>query len=428
MTNLLDTILLDAKDVERVFAGVVAIHPEYAVETCGWLAPELILDENVRKFWAGILEGKTVFSAAYDAGLGMEIADLMERVPSVLYPQDAANEIAKRAYVAAIGSQTGKLLQALNNKDAETLRMITQAMADERPRMVATLPDTEEIARNYNEMIDAEGVTIKTGWPEFDYYTGGLWRKNLSVIAGRPSMGKTAAGLMVAQNVAGPSRQKVSLHSLEMPAENVWARIAVPKAHTTHMELMSKTASPEQRQAAKEKSLDLGRYYKGHLYIDDRPAQTIDQIFQTVASFEERPDLVIIDHLGLMHHPEKNQVLKLGLLSAGAKAMAKTLDCHVMLLVQLSRDVARRQDKTPQLTDLRESGQIEENADQVIMIHRPDYYLDEEVRRKLPPRPWSITEFWVRKFRDGNRNAMWESKFSERHQWFYPLDWDGREM
>jgi len=172
--------------------------------------------------------------------------------------------------------------------------------------------------------------------------------------------------------------------------------------------------SQEQEGQLLQKSADLAASYEGRLMIEDKP-QTTDTIWRIVAN--EKPDLVMVDHLRRIRDKGDNEVKRQGEITERLAEMAKELDCHVMIAAQLNRGVEMRNDKRPMLSDLRDSGEIEENVDQVFMLYRDSYY-----NPPVTPQPYSETELWIRKFRDGVRNAMVRLKFDERRQWFDPMD------
>jgi replicative DNA helicase len=145
--------------------------------------------------------------------------------------------------------------------------------------------------------------------------------------------------------------------------------------------------------------------------IDDKP-QTIEGIWQIVAN--AKPDLVVVDHLRLVSADAQNEVIRLGIITQRLKEIAKKFHCAVLLLAQLNRKVENESDKRPQLADLRDSGQIEENADNVLMIYRENYYdNDKQTNGKQ-----SDTEVLIRKFRDDVLNQKIELKFDTAAQWF----------
>ena len=345
------------------------------------------------------------------------MTDLLSWQGDVLLFQDAkdyANQIAKNTYLASISTHLGLVAGAIGSGDANIVRGIVEEMAGERPPVFDKPPTADDVQLEFIKAVTSEGRNILTGIGGLDKNTGGLEIQTTSVLAGRPSMGKTAMELQIARNVAGPQEKKVIFFSLETNRVSLWARAACPKIGTTWMDVRAKKLTQEQEGRLLQESADLAASYEGRLMIEDK-AQTTDTIWRIVAN--ERPELVLIDHLRRVKDKCDNEVKRQGLITERLAEMSKELDCHVMIAAQLNRGVEMRNDKRPMLADLRDSGEIEENVDQVFMLYRDDYY-----NPPVQPATFSETELWVRKFRDGVRNAMIRLRFYEKRQWFDPID------
>jgi replicative DNA helicase len=154
--------------------------------------------------------------------------------------------------------------------------------------------------------------------------------------------------------------------------------------------------------------------YNDRLFIYDEPPYTTSHLGKIVAN--TRPDLLIIDHLGYVDETADNIVQRLGKITKWAKRIAKKTNCHAMVLCQLNRGVESRDNKAPILSDLRDSGNIEEDADMVLMPYRPAYYADNPV-----PMRYSETHLFIRKNRDGPLGAV-GIYLDMLHQWFYRKD------
>ena len=405
MTELTETIYINQREIEQAFAASAFIAPDYVIEICGWLRPEMLRDERIKKFWELLKLGKGEVDASIDAGLATDIYQWVSRTPTSLGARDYANQISKHNYLAAISSNLSLLAINIGKFDAEAVRSTVQQMAEEKP--------ANDVALKFIEAIVQENRNVMTGIPGLDNNTGGLEKQTMSVIAGRPSMGKTAIALQIGRNASGPEHKRVYYFSLEMSDVSLWARMTCPKVDLTWMDVRAKKMTEEQEARLFQASDELMSYYGDRLIIDPESEHTTDTIWQAVANV--RPDLVIIDHLGLMSDKEPDDVKRLGNITKRLKAMAKKLDCHVMVLHQLNRSVEARNDKRPMLSDLRDSGHIEENADQVFMLYRDSYY-----NPPNQPSRYSDTELWIRKFRDGIKDAKVRLIFDERAQWFDP--------
>jgi replicative DNA helicase len=218
---------------------------------------------------------------------------------------------------------------------------------------------------------------ISTGFSKFDEYTGGLHGGDLCIIAARPSMGKTALALNIAQHVALKLKQTVAVFSLEMSKESLLTRMLCAAARVDSQRFRAGYLSPDER---RKLSHSLHELVEAPLYIDDTPGIHIMDMHAKLRRLQaegRKLGLVIVDYLQLMtgrgRFENRNQ--EVSALSRGLKLLAKELNVPMMVLSQLSRAVETRQgDHRPQLSDLRESGSIEQDADVVGFIFREEVY------------------------------------------------------
>lgn len=228
---------------------------------------------------------------------------------------------------------------------------------------------------------DSHVVGITTGLKDLDAWLGGLHPSDLIIIAGRPSMGKTGLGTNIAFNAAHAYNKpnggggSVAFFSLEMSADQLATRILSQESHISS----DKIRRGELAQTDFPKLIDASRRISElPLYIDDTPALTVAALRTRARRLKRQKglDLIVIDYLQLMHSGSKEgRVQEISEISRGLKALAKELNIPVIALSQLSRAVEQRDDKRPMLSDLRESGSIEQDADVVMFIYREEYYL-----------------------------------------------------
>lgn len=256
--------------------------------------------------------------------------------------------------------------------------------------------------------------SIRTHIPRLDEAIGGLERQTLTVLAARPGMGKTTLAFQLARNIANYGN-KVLFYSLEMAEAALWAKAVCGAEHERWkdiraMALDGKIPDPLFNRLSKQAEKMMSMYQESIL-IDDS-VNTTGTIILGIDKY--RPDLVVIDHLRLVKDQGESENKRLGAISERLKDIAKDFNCAVLCLAQLNRNVENRESKRPELSDLRDSGEIEENADLVMMLYRPDYY-DEPGIKPVDSR----TEVLIRKFRDdiGNRRIM--LTFNTAEQWFY---------
>ncbi len=227
---------------------------------------------------------------------------------------------------------------------------------------------------------------ISTGFTKFDEYTGGLHGGDLFILAARPSMGKTALALNIAQHVALKLKQTAAIFSLEMSRESLLTRMLCAAARVDSQRFRAGYLTPDER---RKLSHSLHELVDAPLYIDDTPGIHLMDMHAKLRRLqsERKLGLVIVDYLQLMtgrgRFENRNQ--EVSALSRGMKLLAKELNVPLMVLSQLSRAVETRQgDHRPQLSDLRESGSIEQDADVVGFIFREEvYHRDREDLRGL---------------------------------------------
>ena len=260
---------------------------------------------------------------------------------------------------------------------------------------------TIEMASNAYK--NEEGIVgVPTGLKDLDDRLGGLHKSDLVIIAGRPSMGKTALATNIAFNAAKKiqemgEKSSVAFFSLEMSSEQLSTRILAEQSRIKSNDIRRGKISEEQFDKFIETSKDISEL---PLYIDETPAITIAALSNRARRIKRLYglDMVVIDYIQLMRASNTNngRVQEISEITQGLKALAKELAVPVLALSQLSRAVERRDDKKPQLSDLRESGSIEQDADVVMFVYREAYYLQGK-----EPRPATV------------EHAEWQAKMNE---------------
>lgn len=271
--------------------------------------------------------------------------------------------------------------------------------------------------KNIQEARDLKGKLsgVTTGFFDLNRRLNGLQKSDLLIIAGRPSMGKTALATSIAVNAAYAkmkdpqgSGANVAFFSLEMSADQLTTRILADKANIPSHLLRSGFLEEQDMTNITQVALELDKL---PLYIDDTPALTLGaiRIRSRRLSRKNKLDLIVIDYLQLMRasslKSDGNRVQEISEMTRGLKALAKELNVPIIVLSQLSRLVESREDKRPQLSDLRDSGAIEQDADVVMFVYRPEYYLErenpEDANLKESPEAFHI------------RKANWEEKMTK---------------
>ncbi len=260
---------------------------------------------------------------------------------------------------------------------------------------------TIEMASNAYK--NEEGIVgVPTGLRDLDDRLGGLHNSDLVIIAGRPSMGKTALATNIAFNAAqklqeSGKKSSVAFFSLEMSSEQLSTRILAEQSRIKSNDIRRGKISEDQFDKFIETSKNISEL---PLYIDETPAISIAALSNRARRIKRIHglDLIVIDYIQLMRavNTRDGRVQEISEITQGLKALAKELGVPVLALSQLSRAVEQRDDKKPQLSDLRESGSIEQDADVVMFVYREAYYLE-----RKEPRPATVD------------HAEWQAKMNE---------------
>ncbi len=254
---------------------------------------------------------------------------------------------------------------------------------------------------------EAEIPHILTNFTALDDYLGGLQRSDLIVLAARPSLGKTSLALNIARNAAVNQKACVALFSLEMSRQAVVQRLLANEANVDSRNVRLGRCTEKEERRIMEAS---GILSEAPIYIDDSPQLRVVEMRSKARRlhYERNIDLVIVDYLQLLQGEGKSdsRVQEVSEITRSLKALARELDVPVLAVSQLSRAVEWRASHKPQLSDLRESGSIEQDADVVIFIYRDDVYFTEEEWKKThdiesEPYPRGIADIIIAKHRNG---------------------------
>jgi len=249
------------------------------------------------------------------------------------------------------------------------------------------LQSYDKIEFRYNHRGELLGVP--SGFYELDESTNGFQKSDLIILAARPSMGKTAFALNIAQNAAIRSKKPIAIFSLEMSKEQLVQRMLCSEAEVDTQRLRSGNMGTQDWDKL---AAALNEFMEAPIYIDDTGGMSLTDLrakCRRLAMMEKDLGLIIIDYLQLMEGTGKDEqrIQQISAISRGLKTLARELNVPIIALSQLSRAVEARNDKRPMLSDLRESGAIEQDADIVMFIYRDEYYKkDSEEEDKDIPR------------------------------------------
>ena len=331
-----------------------------------------------------------------------------------------AEEIAQEGY-----NNEESINDILDNSEKKILNIVKRRSANEfrtiKEVLEKTQSDLEKLSKNKGQINGLE-----TGWYDLDRLTTGLHPNELIIIAARPAMGKTAFALNLATHVAMTQEKTVALFTLEMPAEQVASRIISAQGQIDGFKLRTGNLLNQDWKRINEAS---SRLATTNLVIDDTAAgMSIGEIrakCRRMASSEKGLALVVIDYLQLVSGRKNygaNRQQEVSDISRSLKILAMELEIPVIALSQLSRSVESRDDKRPMMSDLRESGSIEQDADIVAFLYRDDYY-NKEARTEDNN---SISELIIGKHRNGP-TATIELLFKKNTSTFLNLRKDRNE-
>lgn len=356
------------------------------------------------------------------------LTELTNFVPTAAHVESYANLVAEKSVrrqlmrlnkdLAALALDETKSLKELIEITESELMQVGQQQIKQTVVSIETILEAsfERLDELHRDKKKIRGVP--TGLRDLDELLAGLQRSDLFILAARPSMGKTALSLNLAHNVAVQAKEPVLIFSLEMSKEQLVDRLLSMESGVDAWALRTGNLTDADFEKIGQA---MGTLSEAPIYIDDTPGITISDM-RTKARREahQRPlGLIIVDYLQLMsgggrYASEGNRVQEISEISRGLKGVARELNVPLIALSQLSRSVESRPDKRPQLSDLRESGAIEQDADVVAFIYREEYYNPETDRKK-------ITDILVRKHRNGPVGEV-ELYFDNEKQRFRSLD------
>ncbi|WP_337510013.1 replicative DNA helicase [Megasphaera sp.] len=337
---------------------------------------------------------------------GLEyVLNLPNLVGSAANIEYYANIVAEKALARNLISTCTELTTEAYDGQKET-----EALLDDAERRILQLSDTknrgdfasvgavvevtlDKITKLYENKAGLTG--LPTGFRDLDRMTSGLQPSDLILVAARPSMGKTAFTLNIAQNVGVRQHKTVAFFSLEMSQEQLVQRLLCQIAHIDSQKLRTGQLNSDEEWTRLTDACD--KLYESPIYIDDTPGISVAEMRSKARRLksEHGLDLIIVDYLQLMQgRNAESRKQEFSEISLSLKALARELKVPLIALSQLSRSVESRQDKRPMLSDLRESGALEQDADIVSFLYREDYY-DKETENQ------HITEVILAKHRNG---------------------------
>ncbi|MEW6572289.1 MAG: replicative DNA helicase [Bacillota bacterium] len=406
-------------DAEQAVLGAIFLDPDVIHQVVGLVQPEDFYQEPHRLIFETILtlddsgvpiDIITVTDALRQKGYleragGVSyIVTLADVVPSTAHAEQYARMVAEKALLRTLiqvatrirdmgyeaGDDPRKLLGEAERMILELAQdRVTGTFASLRSILEATLKHIEEVYQAEGEMLG-----LPTGFADLDRILSGLWPQDLIITAARPSMGKTALALSIAMNVAKKG-VPVGFFSLEMSKEQLVQRLLTAEVKIDHKRIRTALLSDEDWRNLTEAA---GSIAPLPIFIDDTPGLTVREMRARAKRLkaEKGLGLLIIDYLQLMQPTRRveNRQQEIAEISRSLKALAKELNIPVVALSQLSRAVEQRHEKRPVMSDLRESGALEQDADVIMFIYREEYYRPDTEKK-------GIAEIIIAKQRNG---------------------------
>jgi replicative DNA helicase len=319
-----------------------------------------------------------------------ELAMIAIETPSAMHVEHYASIVADKATIRRLSIAAGEIAKVAFRDD-----QTAQGALDEAERLLFAVTSgkqqvsMEHIARPLQRVVDVldlamDGMSagVPSGFVAIDQMLGGFQRSDLIICAARPAMGKSALMLSIADYAARKAGAKVAIFSLEMSKDQLVQRLLSMRTGIDSHRIRMRKIHDDEWGKIMEISNEIRQV---GLYIDDTPALSIEAIQRTARRMhaEGGLDMIVVDYLQLMTGKGQNREQEIASISRGLKAMARELNVPVLALSQLSRKVEERADKRPMLSDLRESGSLEQDTDVVMFIYREDYYVEETDRQNI---------------------------------------------
>ncbi len=288
-----------------------------------------------------------------------------------------------------------KILEVSERKNRSGFVKISEVLRD-------SMEEIDELYKN-----DEEITGLSSGYRALDLMTAGLHEDELIILAARPGVGKTAFALNIAQNIGTSTAENVAIFSLEMGATQLVNRMLCAEGTINANNLRTGQLTEEEFEKL---FVAMGSLSKANIFIDDTPGIRVSEIrAKSRRLMQERGGigLIIIDYLQLIEGSgRESRQQEVSEISRQLKKLAMELEVPVIAISQLSRSVEQRQDKRPILSDLRESGSLEQDADIVAFLYREDYYRNEEGEEEEEPEEDNVVEVLVEKNRSGARGTV----------------------
>ena len=407
-------------EAEEAILGGILLDPEAISRVLEMLRPEFFALPSHQTIYRGMVElyqqGKPTDLMTVTTWLGdrdllekvggqIKLASLVERTISAVnidqYAALVVDKFLRRKLIQAgneivdIGYQTAiELETVLDSAEQKVFNLTQERPQQELVSISETLVNTFQDIEDRNEGVALPGLPC--GFYDLDAMTGGFQRSDLIIVAGRPSMGKTSFAINIAHNIAMTQKLPIAIFSLEMSKEQLVQRLLASEAKIESNRLRAGRISQNEWEPLIQA---IGTLSEQPIFIDDTPNITVNEMRSKARRLQTENGgalgLILLDYLQLMEGSgSDNRVQELSRITRSLKGLARELCVPIISLSQLSRSVETRTNKRPMMSDLRESGSIEQDADLVVMLYREEYYNPDTPDR-------GIAEVIITKHRNG---------------------------
>ncbi len=418
-----------SEEAERSVLGAILMDPEVLFDVSEILTPEDFYSKANQEIYSCMLdlyrnsEAVDVLTVTNDlirrktlesVGGRVYVAMLSTSVPTVANVVQYARIVAEKSMLRKIISAAGTMTEESFNEELDSSQVLDHAersildiakarqssdFTEIKTVISANLDIIHERQKNGGEL-----PGLKTGFTDLDNILNGLQNSDMVIVGARPSMGKTAFALNIAQYAAVREGKRVAIFSLEMPKELIGMRLLAMEARVDSYKLMRGDLDAEDWESINMASEALS---KADILINDSSSITVMEIRNKCRRMtaQKHLDLIVIDYIGLIATDgrSENRQQEVAALARYLKQLAREMECPVIVLSQLSRGNTGRPDKRPMLSDLRESGAIEQDADVVMFLHREDYYKSADKEKD------NICEVIIAKQRNGETGSVYLS-------------------
>ncbi len=405
--SVLGAVLIDPAALD-ILTGILSVDDFYLEEHRRIYSAMQEMYMTSRNIDVVTLIDELVHEGVYDEAGGKEyISHIAETVPTASNVRDYAKIVSDKSQLRALIDITEEISEAAYTEQDDVERLIEMAESSiyaiaekkENKNFVHIRTALLRVHENLKMLKENREETLgtQTGFGDLDKVLVGLGKSDLVLVGARPGMGKTSFALNVATNAAKRSDKAVCIFSLEMSAEQLVNRLLSSEALVDSYHMRSGDLNEEEWSKIAHASSELAEC---EILIDDTPGITVAGIMSKLRRVKNL-GLVVIDYLGLMQteRPIDNRVQAVSEISRNLKLMAKEFEVPVICAAQLSRGPESRTDKRPMLSDLRDSGAIEQDADIVMFLYRDEYYNDKNPEK-------SIAEVIVAKNRHGSTGTV----------------------